>query len=42
LNSSKNQFRKFLLLWFGDFISAIGSGLTAFGLGAIHFSRPGR
>lgn len=42
MNSSKKQFRKFLLLWSGDFISAIGSGLTAFGLGVYIFQQTGQ
>ena len=42
MNSSKNQFRKFLLLWSGDFISAIGSGLTSFGLGVYIFQQTGQ
>ena len=29
--------KKFLLLWFGEFISSIGSGLTSFGLGVYVF-----
>ena len=37
-----NQFRKFLLLWSGDFISAIGSGLTSFGLGVYIFQQTGQ
>lgn len=42
MNSSKNQFRKFMLLWSGDFISAIGSGLTSFGLGVYLFQQTGQ
>lgn len=26
------NFRKFLLLWFGELISSVGGGLTSFGL----------
>ena len=37
-----NSFGKFLLLWSGDFISAIGSGLTFFGLGVYIFQQTGR
>lgn len=33
--------RKFLLLWFGEFISAIGGGLTSFGLGVYVFQMTG-
>lgn len=42
MNAAKNQFRKFLLLWSGDFISAIGSGLTSFGLGVYIFQQTGK
>ena len=35
------SFRKFLLLWCGEFISSIGSGLTAFGLSVYVFSQTG-
>ena len=35
------QFRKFLLLWSGEFISAIGSGLTSFGLTVYIFQKTG-
>lgn len=37
-----NLFRKFLLLWSGSFVSAIGSGLTAFGLGVYIFQETGK
>ena len=37
----KNNFRKFLLLWIGELVSAIGSGLTGFGLGAYIFRQTG-
>ena len=36
------SFNKFLLLWFGQFISAIGSGLTAFGLGVYIYNQTGK
>lgn len=36
------SFNKFLLLWFGEFISAIGSGLTAFGLGVYIYNQTGK
>lgn len=42
MENTKEQFRKFLLLWFGSFISAIGSGLTAFGLGVYIFEQTGK
>ena len=29
---NKKQFRKFVLIWFGQFLSILGSGLTSFGL----------
>lgn len=35
-------FHRFLLLWTGDFISAIGSGLTSFGLGVYIFQQTGK
>ncbi len=34
-------YRKFLLLWTGELISSIGSGLTAFGLGVYVFRQTG-
>lgn len=34
-------FHKFILLWFGELISSIGSGLTSFGLGVYVFQRTG-
>ena len=37
----KKNFNKFLLLWFGEFVSSIGSGLTAFGLGVYIFKVTG-
>ena len=30
-NNTEKSFGKFMLLWSGDFVSAIGSGLTSFG-----------
>ncbi|MBR6376226.1 MAG: MFS transporter, partial [Oscillospiraceae bacterium] len=33
--------RKFLLLWSGELISAIGGGLTCFGLGVYIFRQTG-
>lgn len=42
MNSAKKLFAKFLLLWAGSLISAIGSGLTAFGLGVYVFSQTGQ
>lgn len=42
MNTSIKPFKKFLLLWSGDFISAIGSGLTSFGLGIYIFEQTGQ
>jgi MFS family permease len=39
--AEKNGFLKFLMLWIGDFISTIGSGLTAFALGVYAFRLTG-
>lgn len=41
-NDSSKLFGKFLMLWSGNFISAIGSGLTSFGLGIYIFQQTGR
>lgn len=35
------NYKKFLLLWFGELISAIGGGLTSFGLGVYIFDQTG-
>lgn len=37
----KSNFSKFMLLWAGEFISAIGGGLTSFGLGVYVFRQTG-
>ena len=37
----KSNYGKFLLLWSGELISAIGSGLTSFGLGVYVFQKSG-
>ena len=37
----KSNFRKFILLWMGQMISAIGGGLTSFGLGVYVFEKTG-
>mgnify|MGYP000849562429 CR=1 FL=1 len=43
MEANKNKlFHKFLLLWTGEFISAIGSGLTSFGLGIYVFQVTGK
>lgn len=34
---ANNAFRKFIILWLGELVSSIGSGLTAFGLGVYVF-----
>ena len=39
--NDKKSFHKFMLLWAGGFISAIGSGLTSFGLGVYVFQQTG-
>ncbi len=41
MNNSGKSFRKFLLLWSGELISAIGSGLTSFGLAVYVFQQTG-
>jgi len=33
------SFRKFMILWAGEFVSAIGSGLTSFGLGVYAYQQ---
>ncbi|MFD0870206.1 MFS transporter [Paenibacillus residui] len=42
MSNSGKSFRKFLLLWSGQFVSAIGNGLTAFGLGIYVFQQTGK
>ena len=37
----EGNYRKFMLLWAGEFISSIGGGLTSFGLGIYIFQRTG-
>lgn len=37
----KSNYRTFLLLWGGELISAVGSGLTSFGLGVYVFQKTG-
>lgn len=37
----KSNYKKFLLLWGGEFISSIGSGLTSFGLSVYVFQKTG-
>lgn len=42
MNDNGKSFKRFLLLWSGDFVSAIGSGLTSFGLGVYIFQQTGK
>lgn len=37
----QSNFKRFLLLWMGELISAIGGGLTSFGLGVYVFEKTG-
>ena len=38
---NKSNYNKFLLLWSGELISAIGGGLSSFGLGVYVFNLTG-
>ena len=42
MNKTKQSFKKFFLLWSGQFISAIGSGMTSFGLGVYVYQQTGK
>lgn len=42
MNILKKSFNQFMILWFGEFISAIGSGLTAFGFGVYVYQQTGK
>lgn len=42
MTGNKNGFSRFLLLFAGEMISSIGSGLTSFGLGVYIFQKTGR
>lgn len=42
MNNTGKSFGKFFLLWSGNFVSAIGSGLTSFGLGVYVFQQTGK
>lgn len=42
MRNPNNNFHSFLLLWSGEFISAVGSGLTSFGLGVYVFEQTGQ
>lgn len=41
MKKNESYFPKFMLLWAGELISAIGSGLTSFGLGVYVFQQTG-
>lgn len=41
MNHKDRSFHKFLLLWFGELISSIGGGLTAFGIGVYVYQKTG-
>ena len=41
MKNQKSNFPKFLLLWGGELLSAVGSGLTSFGLGVYVFQQTG-
>lgn len=41
MTNNKSNFSKFMLLWTGELISSIGSGLTSFGLGVYIFGKTG-
>lgn len=42
MDSLEKSFGKFFVLWSGELISAIGSGLTSFGLGVYVFNQTGK
>lgn len=42
MNNPVKSFNKFLLLWSGQLVSTIGSGLTSFGLGIYVFQQTGK
>lgn len=39
--NKQSNFPKFMLLWAGEMISAVGGGLTSFGLGVYVFNQTG-
>lgn len=41
MNTTSKGYRKFLLLWSGEFVSAIGGGLSSFGLSVYVFQQTG-
>ncbi|MHB8062128.1 MAG: MFS transporter, partial [Ruminiclostridium sp.] len=42
IQSQSNRFTRFLIIWAGEFLSTIGSGLTAFALGIYAFKMTGQ
>lgn len=40
--ASHSSFRKFMILWSGELLSSIGSGMTAFGLGIYVYNQTGK
>jgi Major Facilitator Superfamily. len=42
MNNQNKSFHKFFVLWSGEFISAIGSGLSSFGLGVYVYQQTGK
>ncbi|GKS09484.1 hypothetical protein YDYSY3_04840 [Paenibacillus chitinolyticus] len=42
MNNPGGAFGKFILLWSGQLVSAIGSGLTSFGLGVYIYQQTGQ
>lgn len=42
MNNTEKSFKRFMILWSGEFVSAIGSGLTSFGLGVYVFQQTGK
>lgn len=41
MKKTDNSFKKFFLLWAGQFVAAIGNGLTSFGLGVYVYQQTG-
>jgi len=41
MRNSSDAFGKFLLLWSGELVSAVGGGLTSFGLGVYVYQQSG-
>ncbi|NSW92515.1 MAG: MFS transporter [Firmicutes bacterium] len=42
MNNPGKSFKKFMLLWTGELVSAVGSGLTSFGLSVYVFAQTGK